>query len=194
LEVVVVAWPSGPLESAALRRAGITARALGHEVTEIDLLAEGFAAAMTTEERAAYHEDEPVVGDVIARHVAIVRQAEALIFVYPTMASTLPPPLRGWLERVMLPGVAFVFDPETERVKPGLTRVGRILGIATYPETWPVVKAQHDNGRRILLRALRLNTGFRTRTRWVPCYSAPAADEIERNKFLARVEGAVASL
>ena len=43
-----------------------------------------------------------------------------LVFVYPTWWSGLPAILKGWLERVMVPGVGFVFDEQTGKVRPGL--------------------------------------------------------------------------
>ena len=53
------------------------------------------------------------------------------MFVYPTWWSGLPAILKGWLERVMVPGVGFTFDSRTGKVKPGLTHVRRIVGIST---------------------------------------------------------------
>ena len=46
------------------------------------------------------------------RHAEIIKQAEALVFVYPTWWSTMPAILKGWLERVLVPGVGFVFDEQ----------------------------------------------------------------------------------
>ncbi len=40
------------------------------------------------------------------------------MFVYPTWWSGLPAILKGWFERVMVPGVGFVFDERTGKVAP----------------------------------------------------------------------------
>ena len=46
---------------------------------------------MTCEEREAYHGDRPIIDPLVAdRHAAIVRAAEALVFVYPTWWTGLP--------------------------------------------------------------------------------------------------------
>lgn len=192
VDVVVIAWPADPLVAEAHRRVVAAAVAAGHRVTDLDLLAEGFEARMPPEERGAYHDESGDWGPLLTRHVEAVRAAAALVFVYPTMATSLPPVVRGWLERVMLPGVAFVFDERSHRVRPGLTHVRRIVGVATYDESWPVVKLRNDNGRRVILRALRLNTGLRARGRWVACYGATRADERSQAEFLRRAEQAVA--
>ena len=95
------------------------------------------------------------------------------MFVYPTWVSTLPAILKGWLERVMVPGVGFRFN-EAGRVVPGLTHVRRIVGISTYGAPPPGVWLANDNGRRTLVRAMRLSTGVRTRSRWLALYSIDA--------------------
>jgi NAD(P)H dehydrogenase (quinone) len=110
------------------------------------------------------------------------------VFVYPTTLTTVPALLRGWLERVFVPGVAFVLDERTNKVRPGLTGVRRIIGIATYEDSrWSVLR-ERDNGRRMLLRALRLNTGIRTRTGWVALHRAASATDAQRAAFVTRVE------
>ena len=47
--------------------------------------------------------------------------------------------LRGWLERVLVPGVAFTFD-EQGKVRPALSNVRRIVGVSTYGAPWTYVK------------------------------------------------------
>lgn len=168
-------------------------RSAGHEVTVIDLYAMGFQPAMTEVEREAYHGDDPVVDPLVARSVAAVRQADALIFVYPTWWSGLPAMLKGWLEKTMVPGVAFVFDAGG-KVRPGLQNVRLIVGITSYGSRRSYVRIVNDNGRRILLRALRLNTGWRTRRRWLPFYSADTSTREQREAFIARVEREMSSL
>jgi putative NADPH-quinone reductase len=120
---------------------------------------------------------------VIAEHAEVVKQAQILVFVYASSMYTLPARLKGWLERVMVPGVAFRFNSDG-KVRPALGSVRKIVGIATYDQSWWKVKLVNDNGRRILCRALRLNTGFRTRTRWVGVYGG--GDPIEATGKIAR--------
>jgi putative NADPH-quinone reductase len=165
----------------------------GHQVTELDLYAMSFQPAMTDAERHAYHGDNPVVDPLVAISVEALRDAEMLVFVYPTWWSGLPAMLKGWLEKSMVPGVAFVFNDD-QRVRPGLTKVRHIVGISSYGSSRWCVKAINDNGRRTLMRALRLNTGVRTRTTWLPFYSADSSTPDQRAAFIERVETKLASL
>jgi NAD(P)H dehydrogenase (quinone) len=165
----------------------------GHHVTTLDLYALGFSAAMSTDEHRAYHGEQPILDPMVAEHAALVRRAETLVFVYPTWWSQPPAILRGWLERVLVPGVAFHFD-DKGKVRPGLGHVQRIIGISTYGAPWTYVKLLHDGGRRMLTRALRMNCGARTPTTWMGLYSMDTLGEGERDAFLDRVEHRIAHL
>ena len=130
---------------------------------------------------------------MVADHGALILRAQALVFVYPTWWSSLPAILKGWLERVMVPGVAFVFN-EKGKVRPGLSNIRRIVGISTYGSPRLYVRLINDNGRRTLMRALRLNTGLRTRTSWLGLYAIDSATAAQRSEFLNSVEQKMRSL
>ena len=192
--VVVVAHPdpnSFTHAIAATARAALNER--GHEVTVLDLYADEFRTAMSPDERRAYHSDRPLLDPVAERHAGLVKQTEAFVFVYPTWWSTMPAILKGWLERVMVPGVGFTFD-EHHHVRRGLTQARRIVGISTYGSRWWYVKAMHDNGRRTLLRALRLNTAVVTRRSWLGLYEIDRRTNEQRTAFLRRVDDRMRSL
>jgi NAD(P)H dehydrogenase (quinone) len=186
--VVVLAHPDPSSFNHAIAATATTAlESSGHEVTVLDLYAEGFRAAMSPAERLAYHSDRPLLDPMAERHAHIVKDAEALVFIYPTWWSTMPAILKGWLERVMVPGVGFVFD-EHHHVRRGLTHVRRIVGISTYGANRVYVKAIHDNGRRVLLRALRMNTATLTRRSWIGLYGMNTRSDEQRAAFLQRVD------
>lgn len=170
------------------------AEAAGHDVTALDLRAEGFAAVMSAAEHLAYESDDPIISDDVRRHAELVRQAEALVFVYPTTITTVPALLKGWFERVLVQGVAFVLDEHTRRVRPGLLHVRWIVGIVTDDGAPSRFGRSADNGRRVVLRTLRLNTGLRTRTAWISLHRVGATSMAGRQRFLARVERRMARL
>lgn len=165
-------------------------RSAGHDVTVLDLAAEGFRCVMSRAEWEAYMAGDPVVPPDVAHHVEAVRAADMLVFTYPTWWSGLPAQLKGWLDRVMLPGVAFTLDDG--RVRPALGHVRRIVVVSTYGSPWTYVKAINDNGRRTLVRALRSATGWRARCRHLGLHAMDTATDDDRRRFLAAVERAVA--
>ena len=114
---------------------------------------------MSADEHAAYHADEPILDPQVADHAARLQRAEIVVFVYPTWWSGLPAILKGWLERVMVPGVGFRSTSAAARFAPALHQVRRIVGISTWGSPRRLRLAVNDNGRRILTRALRMSCG-----------------------------------
>ena len=160
----------------------------GHDVRSHRLYGEGFRAAMSTAERHAYHSEQPVLDPLVAAHVADLQWAEALVFVYPTWWAGLPAILKGWLERVLVPGVAFRMDERTNKVRANLGHIRRIVGISTYGSSRGYVRLVNDGGRRTLLRALRMLCARTARSHWLGLYGMDGVTPAERTAFLARVE------
>lgn len=176
------------------RRAESGLTVAGHDVERVDLCAIGFRAAMSADERAAYHGDQPVLDPQVQQQIDLVRSVDALVFVYPTWWSGLPAVLKGWLERVMVPGVGFRFDERSGKIRPGLTNVRHLVGISTYGSPKWYVRAINDNGRRTLMRALRISCGFRVSRRWLGFYAIDSASDASRSEFAARVEREMSEL
>ena len=192
--VVILAHPNpGSFNHAIAERVVSTLRDGGHHVLLHDLYAERFSAVMTPAERLAYHSPEPVLDPLVDEHDRDIQDAEALVFVYPTWWSSLPAILKGWFERVMVPGVGFVFN-RRHKVRPGLTNIRRMVGISTYGSPWWYVKLVNDNGRRTIQRSLRLSTGWGTRCTWLALYGTDASTPAQRDAFLAKVERKMRSL
>ncbi len=193
--LVVLAHPNDDsFNHAIAARALASLTEAGHDAQVLDLYAVGSRAAMSAAERTAYHTERPVLDPMIAEQIELVRGAEALVFIYPTWWSSLPAILKGWLERVMVPGVGFVFD-DANKVQPGLTHVRRLVGISTYGSPRRYVRSINDNGRRTLTRALRMSCGaWTTRTHWLGLYAIDTSTADERAAFLVRVEKRMRSL
>lgn len=192
--LVVHAHPDPDSFSRALRSAverGLAAA--GHDVDVIDLYAEDFVAAMTEEERRAYSGDSPIRSDHVARHAELVKRAEALVFVYPTWWWGMPAIMKGWLDRVLVPGVAFTLG-EGRRPTPGLRHVRRLVGVSTYGASRLEMRFFNDSGRRTIARTIRMLTRRRARTTWLAMYRLDQASERERRSFLDTVEAKMAAL
>lgn len=199
--VVVVAHPDP--ESFSLALAHQAVRSLtsgGHHVDLLDLYALGFRASMTEAEFQRYQQpqymndpaaqqDDPLV----AEHIRLVQAADGMVFVYPTWWSSMPAVLKGWLERVMVPGVGFVFG-KRQRIRPGLTNIKHLVGISTYGSPWLYIKLVNDNGRRTVQRTLRVATSMRARFTWLALYRTDTSTPARRAEFLNRVDQRLGSL
>jgi putative NADPH-quinone reductase len=77
----------------------------GHEVRFHDLYAEGFDALLPAEEIPSGAPLPPA----IERHCREIAEADAVIIVHPNWWGQPPAVLKGWVDRVIRPGIAYEF-------------------------------------------------------------------------------------
>ncbi|MFL5333206.1 MAG: NAD(P)H-dependent oxidoreductase [Geminicoccaceae bacterium] len=167
--LLIACHPRTDSYSAALRQAAREAlHGAGHDVRLRDLYAEGFIPAMSAEEhRRTNTPGENEAG--IEPEIADLRWAEALVLVYPTWWYGMPAMLKGWFDRVWLPGVVFRIGPGA--IEPMLTNIRRIAVVTTYGSPlwllwyigWPDRKLMARGLRRLCARGCRLDWLYLTR-------------------------------
>ena len=164
-----------------------------HDVDVVDLVAQRFPPVMSRTDRRAYFSPEPLTCPETAASAALVRRADALVFVYPTTLSTVTPGIKGWIERTFVPGVAFTLgDPTASRR--GLSNIRRLVGVSVYEESRGSVRRVGDNGQRLIRRNVRLCGGLRTRSSWIAFHGNAQATDADRDRFVAAVERRMAAL
>jgi len=159
-----------------------------HSVSVIDLYSLDYSAALTRAELAAYPTSEPALDPVVREHTRLIQECSTIVFVYPTWWSSMPAILKGWIDRTMLPGIAFSVDPQTLKLQPGLTNVRRLVGITTFGGPRLASLVVRDNGSKIVTRSLRAVCHRRCRTTWLRMFNVDSSTIAEREKFLQRVE------
>ena len=165
-------------------------RAAGHTVDDCDLYAEGFNPVLSREERIGYH-DVPSNQLALASHVERLRQAEAIVFCFPTWCFGLPAMLKGYFDRLFMPGVAFdISDPAD--VKPMLTHIKRISAVVTYGRPRWVAWYMGDPPRKMVTRYMKRLTGNCAHVDYHACYHMNVATEPRLKRFLGRVGQAMA--
>jgi len=162
----------------------------GHELRVIDLYAEGFQPVLSREGWRAY-EDAARNADGIEDHVAALRWAEGLIFVYPTWWYGLPAMLKGWLDRVWTPGVAFTL-PKDGPIAPSLTHIRKLGVVTTCGASWWLTQVVGAPGRNLMLRGCRFLMAPRCKRLYLAHYRMDASTPQSREKFRARVARAMA--
>ena len=182
--LVLYAHPCPESFSAALHGAVVeTLAARGWEVDDCDLNREGFSPVMTEEERRGYHDVPANVGPV-AEHVARLRAAEALVMVFPVWNFGYPAILKGFLDRVFLPGVSFRL--ENGKVLPNLTHVRKLAAVTTYGGTRVRAMLAGDPPRKSVTRAV-WHVCRPDKMRYLALYDMNRATDDRRAAFLARV-------
>ena len=187
--LLVFCHPDPDSFGAAIRHTAAEAlRAAGHELREIDLYAEGFNPVFSAVEKRTYLSDTQVNIDGVAAHVEALRWAEGWIAVYPTWYYGLPAMLKGWLDRVWLPGVTFRIAPAKERrIRGELSNIRLFVGITTSGSPWWWLKVIGDPGRSLLMKGLRPLYNRRCRMRWLQLYNMNHVTADDRSDFLSRV-------
>ncbi|HZF74938.1 MAG TPA: NAD(P)H-dependent oxidoreductase [Acetobacteraceae bacterium] len=177
---------------AAIRDAAMRGLAeAGHWVDLCDLYAEGFDPVLGVAERRGYH-DPATNRALVATYVERLESAEAIVLSFPTWCYGLPAILKGWMDRVLIPGVSFTLEEGVAR--PALTHVTRIAGISTYGRPrWNAVM-MGDPPRKAVTRYLRMLTGGRARTSYHALYDMNRATQADREAFLGTVQAAMARL
>jgi NAD(P)H dehydrogenase (quinone) len=172
--------------AAALRDAAVAGlTASGHLVEQCDLYAEHFDPVLSAQQRGAYFdEDANALG--LDDHIAALRRAEALVLVYPTWWFGMPAMLKGWLDRVWLPGVAFHLGGP-KALLPLLTNIKKIAVVTTYGSPWWLLWWVGWPDRRVVRRGLRPLCAAGCRVQWLGLTGMDADSPPRRQRFLARV-------
>jgi NAD(P)H dehydrogenase (quinone) len=183
--LVLFAHPCEESFSAALKTTVVdTLTRRGWEVDLCDLYAEGFDPVLTAAERRGYLTIPDNCGPVQA-HVDRLRAAEALVFVFPVWNFGFPAILKGYLDRVFLPGVSFTLDQGL--VAPGLTHIRKMAAVTTYGATrWRAYLAS-DPPKRVVKRALWF-VARPDRMRYMALYDMNRATDDQRRRYLAVVQ------
>jgi NAD(P)H dehydrogenase (quinone) len=160
-------------------------RAAGHEVDDCDLYAEGFNPVLSREERLGYHE-VPQNQLPLKRYVERLQWAEGIVFCFPTWCFGLPAMLKGYFDRLFMPGVAFdISDPAN--VRPMLTHIKRISAVVTYGRPRWMAWYMGDPPRKIVTRYMLRLTGRRAKVDYHAHYHMNVATEPQLKRFMARV-------
>jgi NAD(P)H dehydrogenase (quinone) len=178
---------------AAVRKEALASlRDAGHEVDLCDLYAEDFAPILTADMRRDYHDvTKNQVG--LDDHVRRLQRAEALVVQFPTWCFGMPAMLKGYLDRMILPGVAFDLSNPAD-VKPMLSHIRSIHGIVTYGRPRWVALYMGDPPRKAVTRYLPWFTGRRARVRYHALYHMNIASPAKRAAFIGHVRSAMTRL
>jgi len=118
---VILAHPNpGSFNHAIAATAAEALRLAGHRITLHDLYQEGFDPVLTGAEIPA----AATLHTNLARHCEEIGIADGLVIVHPNWWGMPPAILKGWVDRVLRPGVAYQFvgDDQGEGVPVGLLK------------------------------------------------------------------------
>ncbi len=188
--LVVYCHPDPGSFSAAVKSAIIDQlEKSGAEIRLIDLYGEGFNPLLSQTEWQGY-ENIDTNADGVKEHTDAVLWCDTLIFVYPTWWYGHPAMLKGWLDRVLIPGVAFHM-PEGGAIKPGLHNIRRLAVFTTCGASWWLTRFVGSPGRKIILRGIGLLCHPAAKKIFCAHYLMDSSTDASRARQLERVGRAV---
>lgn len=189
--LVLYAHPDPESFASSLHRTVVeTLVAAGHEVDDCDLYAEGFNPVLSREERAGYH-DTDTNQKPVADYVARLQRAEALVLSYPVWNFGFPAMLKGFFDRVFLPGVSFKLVDGT--VRPALWNIRKLAAVATYGGARSRAFLMGDPPRKVVTRVVRAVCHPAARPLYLTHYDMNRSTDATRAAFIADVRARLSS-
>ena len=163
----------------------------GHEVDALNLYDEQFDAVLSREERLNYHEVPGNLTPAVKPYVDRLRAADAIVFVHPVWNYGYPAILKGYFDRIFLPGVAFVMEGGGDRGKlePNLKNIKKAAFVTTYGGNRFRTMIMGDPPRRIARRWGWAT--FRTLPKYLALYDMNNCTPEQLNGFIQTVRSEI---
>jgi putative NADPH-quinone reductase len=169
-----------------------TLRANGHEVDPVNLYDEGFDPVLSREGRLNYHEVPDNITPDLKPYVDRLMAAEALVVVFPVWNYGFPAILKGYFDRVFMPGVSFVLEggdgPDQGTLKPNLKHIRKVAFVTSYGgnrwRTW----VMGDPPRRMAKRWGWVTFGGRLPPKYLALYDLNNVTPDGLRRFIDKVK------
>ena len=183
--LVLFAHPVETSFAAALHQRRVEALgAAGHEVDDCDLYAEGFNPVLSPRGAARLPRRRPQPKPV-QPYVDRLRAAEALVVVHPVWNFGYPAILKGFFDRVFLPGVSFQLV--NGKAQPKLHNIRKFAVVCTYGGTRCRAWLMGDPPRKVVKRPVRVTIRPGASLRYLALYDMNRSTPESRERFMARV-------
>ena len=163
-------------------------QAAGHEVDACDLYAEEFDPVLSRHDRLVYH-DYPENTELVKDHVERLKRAEGLVIVTPIWNFGFPAILKGYFDRVWLPGVSF--ELVDGKVESRLRHIRKLGAVLTYGATPFRAFVAGDPPKKIVKRVLRAQINPVRPVTFLAHYDMNNCTEETRAAFMGKVETAM---
>jgi NAD(P)H dehydrogenase (quinone) len=163
----------------------------GHEVDPLNLYDENFEAVMSRDERLLYHDVPDNLTPAIKPYVDRLRAADGIVFIHPVWNYGYPAILKGFFDRVFVPGVSFVLvggkDKDKGRLVPNLKNIKKVAYITTYGGDRLRTILMGDPPRRLARRWAWVMFGTLRPPIYLALYNMNAVTPLQLKGFLAKV-------
>jgi NAD(P)H dehydrogenase (quinone) len=174
-----------------------TLRQKGDEVDAMNLYDEEFPAVMTRLERLDYHDVPGNLTALTKPYVDRLRACDKIVFVHPVWNYGYPAILKGFFDRIFLPGVSFVLkggdEADKGKLVPAMTNIKKVAYVTTYGgdrfRTW----IMGDPPRRLAMRWAWVTFGTRMPPKYLALYDMNNQTEAGLKGFIDKVKREMAA-
>ena len=163
-------------------------KAKGHAVDDCDLYAEDFDPRMSRAEHLGYHDTSANV-DGVRDYVDRLTRAEALVLSFPVWNYGFPAILKGFFDRVFLPGVSF--ELVNGKARPSLYNIRKVAAVTSYGGSRFRAILMGDPPRKIVNRMIRATVKPGASVSYLAHYSMNLSTDKTRTAFCERVRTAM---
>lgn len=159
-----------------------------HEVDVINLDKEGFNPVMTSQDLKAFRDKKPVDPKVI-EYKNRLEQADHLVFIFPIWWELMPALMKGFIDKVIFPGVAYDYvNGSNTRMKPLLTNIKGVTVITTMNTPGILYRVIFGNAiQKALIRGTFWKLGYKNR-KWLNLNMVKQVSVEKRKLWLTKIE------
>ena len=171
------------LESA---RAGLK---LGnHEIDIINLDKDGFNPVMNSQDLKAFR-DKKTVDPKLLGYKNRLEECQHLVFIFPIWWELMPALMKGFIDKLILPGIAYDYTNESNtKMKPLLTNLKGITVITTMNTPRLLYRVIFGNAiQKALLRGTFWKLGYKNR-KWISFNKVKSVSTERRKRWLNKIE------
>ncbi len=161
----------------------------GHTVDGLSLYDENFQAILSRDERMTYHDVPDNLTVCVKPYVDRLKAAEGLVFVHPVWNFGYPAILKGYFDRIFLPGVSFAMSaaPDRGHLIPLLDNINKVAFVTTYGGTRLRAFLVGDPPRSLARRWAWATFRVKRRPQYLALYDMNNNGEQELAAFVAKV-------
>lgn len=165
-----------------------------HEVDVIHLDKEGFNPVMTGADLKAFRDKKPVDPKVIEYNKRI-KDTDHLIFIFPIWWELMPAITKGFIDKVIFPGVAYDYKNASNTLMKPLWNNLKSVTIITTMNTpnWLYWLLFGNAIKKAMILGTFWKIGFKNR-KWISFNQVKMVSDNKRKKWLTKLENKFASL
>jgi len=163
-----------------------------HEIDIIHLDKEGFNPVMTAQDLKAFRDKQPVDPKVI-EYKKRLEQADHLVFIFPIWWELMPALMKGFIDKVIFPGVAYDYvNGSNTKMKPLLTNIKGVTVVTTMNTPRVLYRLIFGNAvKKAIMTGTFWKLGYKNR-KWISYNMVKQVSHEKRKSWLGKLENTFA--